>query len=309
DTDTIEVLTGWNLIGSVTRIIPTTNVSSIPLNIIGPSIYSYDSRGYTPVDSLRPFRGFWVKANQNGKVILSSIGLAKNISTNPLMIDFNKLNTIYIENGRISQALFFGPSPEIESITSDYELPPKPPQPIFDARFASQHFTEFYPSTLVEKVSFPLMVQSDLYPISIQWKIINNPNIRFSISEQLNDEIVGIYTLSDSGTVTMRNPRITNLRLHIEPVNDLPMSFSLSQNYPNPFNPRTNFEFTLPKAGLVTLLIYNVLGQEVAKVLNEVKQPGKYIVNWDASKLSSGLYFYRLTSGEYATARKMIILK
>jgi len=91
----------------------------------------------------------------------------------------------------------------------------------------------------------------------------------------------------------------------------LPNSFSLSQNYPNPFNPETTISYSIPKSEHVTLKIYDLLGREVATLVNEYKQPGAYnskfsIVNY---KLSSGVYFYRLQSGSYSQTKKLILMK
>ncbi|MBK7499075.1 MAG: family 10 glycosylhydrolase [Ignavibacteriales bacterium] len=89
----------------------------------------------------------------------------------------------------------------------------------------------------------------------------------------------------------------------------MPTEFALEQNYPNPFNPTTNFRFNISEAGLTTLKIYNLLGQEVAEVLNEFKTPGIYDVRFDASSLSSGIYFYRLRVNDYSASKKMILVK
>ena len=85
--------------------------------------------------------------------------------------------------------------------------------------------------------------------------------------------------------------------------------FALAQNYPNPFNPSTKIEYSLKKASDVTLEIYNVVGQKVAVLVNERKPAGLYEVNFDASNLSSGLYFYTLKSGDVNLTRKMMLLK
>jgi len=88
-----------------------------------------------------------------------------------------------------------------------------------------------------------------------------------------------------------------------------PASFALEQNYPNPFNPATNIRFSLPKEVNVSLKVYDVLGREIATLMNGVKQPGTYEVIWDARGVPSGVYFYRLAAGEFRDLRKMILLK
>jgi len=89
----------------------------------------------------------------------------------------------------------------------------------------------------------------------------------------------------------------------------IPAVFKLAQNYPNPFNPTTTIGFSIPQSGNVTLKIYNVLGREVAALVNGYKNAGNYSVNFDGSKLSSGVYFYELKSGKYSNTKKLLLLK
>jgi hypothetical protein len=88
-----------------------------------------------------------------------------------------------------------------------------------------------------------------------------------------------------------------------------PIEFSLKQNYPNPFNPNTTIEFSLPHSSYVDLKIFDALGNEVQTFLNNQFEAGKHIYEFNASKLSSGIYFYRLAAGEYSQIRKLILLK
>jgi len=88
-----------------------------------------------------------------------------------------------------------------------------------------------------------------------------------------------------------------------------PSAFTLDQNYPNPFNPTTVIRYGLPTAGLTTLKVYNVLGQEAATLVNEVQAPGTYTVRFNASSLSSGVYFFRIQSGSFSAVKKMVLLK
>ena len=87
------------------------------------------------------------------------------------------------------------------------------------------------------------------------------------------------------------------------------LCFALHQNYPNPFNNSTVIRYSIPKEGLVTLKIYNVIGQEVAKIIKEEKAVGNYEVNFNASNLPSGVYIYKLQAGSFFESKKMILLK
>lgn len=95
----------------------------------------------------------------------------------------------------------------------------------------------------------------------------------------------------------------------VEDDEKVPLKFELKNNYPNPFNPSTKIEFTIPVSAQTTLKIYDVLGREIKTLINEVKQPGHYEIDFDASKLSSGVYFYRLTADNKIQTRKMILLR
>jgi photosystem II stability/assembly factor-like uncharacterized protein len=88
-----------------------------------------------------------------------------------------------------------------------------------------------------------------------------------------------------------------------------PSEFSLKQNYPNPFNPSTTIQYSIPESGNVKLTVYNSLGEEVALLVNEYREAGTYKINFDAEKLSNGVYYYRLISEKYMDVKKMILLK
>jgi len=89
----------------------------------------------------------------------------------------------------------------------------------------------------------------------------------------------------------------------------VPEKYVLSQNYPNPFNPVTVIRYSIPKAEEVSLVVYNLIGEEVAHLIDERKPAGSYKVTWDASNFSSGIYFYRLQAGDFVQTRKMVLLK
>lgn len=97
--------------------------------------------------------------------------------------------------------------------------------------------------------------------------------------------------------------------LSYEVVIGVPGKFSLEQNYPNPFNPNTVISYQLPVAGFVTLSIFDINGKLVTQLVNEVKEAGYYSVKFDAAKLSSGIYFYKIKAGDFVSAKKMMLAK
>jgi len=88
-----------------------------------------------------------------------------------------------------------------------------------------------------------------------------------------------------------------------------PLVFALAQNYPNPFNPSTRIQYAIPAQAKVVLKIYNVVGQEVATLVDEVLPAGVHSARFDASSLATGVYMYRLTAGDFTSVKKMMLLK
>ena len=99
--------------------------------------------------------------------------------------------------------------------------------------------------------------------------------------------------------------RTTGLVLDVNQANN----FELSNNYPNPFNPSTTISYSIPKQNNVTLKVFDVLGSEVATLINKEQTQGNYEVEFDGADLTSGIYFYRLRAGDFVETKKMILLK
>jgi hypothetical protein len=95
----------------------------------------------------------------------------------------------------------------------------------------------------------------------------------------------------------------------VEAVINVPLTYALNQNYPNPFNPSTTISYEIPTSSKVTIKIYNILGDEVTTLVNGNQEAGRYQVIFDASRYSSGVYFYSITAGNFVQTKKMILLK
>ncbi|MCX7876763.1 MAG: T9SS type A sorting domain-containing protein, partial [Melioribacteraceae bacterium] len=110
--------------------------------------------------------------------------------------------------------------------------------------------------------------------------------------------------------VDMGNPITLPIPTSVEQeINSIPTEFSLGQNYPNPFNPTTTIEFALPKKSNVNLIVYDILGGTVASLVNSEMEAGYHKVNFDASNLSSGVYFYSIKAGEFTSVKKLVLMK
>ncbi len=121
-----------------------------------------------------------------------------------------------------------------------------------------------------------------------------NEDVNFFISDIQRDDIV-----LEKSNLLVRNFKGEGI----------PIVYDLAQNFPNPFNPSTTIRYQIPQDGIVTLKIYDILGSEVATLVNEEKLAGKYEVNFNASSLASGVYIYKIQSGSFINSKKMILLK
>ncbi len=118
--------------------------------------------------------------------------------------------------------------------------------------------------------------------------------------------LVEVTFLGTKGSGIFRGTGIVN---SIEQAQSIPQCFSLEQNYPNPFNPTTTIRYDLPSAGFVSIKVFDVLGREVATLVNKVEDAGVKTLAFDASTFSSGIYFYRLRAGSNFETRKMVLMK
>ncbi len=118
-----------------------------------------------------------------------------------------------------------------------------------------------------------------------------------------------LYLYTKKGLSVFDTLYIHGLTVDVNDKLEIPAEYSLSQNYPNPFNPNTKISYSIASMGRVTLKIYNILGREISTLVNEEKPAGKYEVNFNASSLASGVYFYQLKASDYIQTKKMLLLK
>jgi photosystem II stability/assembly factor-like uncharacterized protein len=138
------------------------------------------------------------------------------------------------------------------------------------------------------------------------WNLLNNRGLGQTFVLSLaTDNNGNLYAGTYHGGVYRTVQAFTS----VETPRLAPGAFRLDQNYPNPFNPTTTVSFVIRHSSFVTLRVYDVLGREVATLVNEVKQAGDYTVEWKAEGIASGVYFYRLTAGSYSEIKKMLFLR
>jgi|GEM_PF-1025855 len=146
-------------------------------------------------------------------------------------------------------------------------------------------------------------------PTGTGFKVAGYSTSNYSLNGKMDEFRLYNRALSQAEITATWNTEL-GVITNITPIgSQIPNSFALGQNYPNPFNPVTKINFDLPKNGLVTLKIYDVLGREMRIVVNEVKTAGRYVVDFDGSSLSSGTYFYRLEAAGFVDTKKMVLIK
>ena len=301
DSVAIPVNEGWNMIGMISYPVAVGSVTSIPTNIINSDFFGYGT-SYQIEDSLKPFHSYWVKVGSSGKLILSASQgrlLAKGSS---YLNEFNKYNTLAIYDGKGStQRLYFGRSGNMNRS----DLPPLPLKGIFDVRYSTGKYLAVPDKQITE---YPVQISSAVYPVRIKWEMKDATQ---SASLIVDGKEINI---NQTGSIEIIAPQSEiKLRLGSSSSIEIPKEFALHQNYPNPFNPTTTIRYQLPIVSHVTLKIYNILGQEVKTLVDEIQYAGYKLVEWNAGNLSSGVYFYRLTTNtngkSFVAVKKLLLMK
>jgi hypothetical protein len=149
------------------------------------------------------------------------------------------------------------------------------------------------------------------YSINNETIILDNNFNMITAGQLTNGELVTVWSKIDasSNRIALQIQSKTTLPNAVNYNSVIVDNFILEQNYPNPFNPSTTISFTVASDQFVSLKVYNVIGQEVKNLINENLSKGSYNINFNAEGLSSGMYLYRLESGNQVQVRKMLLLK
>jgi hypothetical protein len=314
--DTVAVEAGWNLVGSLSSSLDTAAINTNPPGITA-SLWFGFSGGYSAAAKLEPGKAYWMKASSAGVLYFSST------ASEPSMFmrfgsDIASLNTMTISDALgNSQTLYFGVDTEGRIAVSRFAMPPPPPQGAFDARFESVDGGSMLRtiSGATERAEFGIALSSDADPLTVAWNI-SQPSARYTLAQGTGAP----KAMNATGSMKITSRNTNRLVLGATADATVPKEFALDQNYPNPFNPSTTLRYAVPVNAPVTLKIYNILGQEVATLVNEVQAPGIHTVIWNGTNslgrsVGSGVYFSRLQApkaggiGEFVQVRKMMLIK
>ena len=293
----ISVAAKWNIFGGYEVTVDATALTTTPIGQIVYPIYKFvPGAGYQPATQIVPGYGYWVK-----------VLTACQINVPSVMSKGNQKIAEYIKDnlpvgkagwGKITLTDAAGNSYTLYAINgkvdlNKYELPPIPPAGIFDVRFGSGRIAEDLSkgqSIEMSGIEYPVKVKVENTDISLQDLTGKEINTNIKAGEE----------------ITITNSNINKIMVS---GNLIPDKYSLEQNYPNPFNPSTTIRFSVPKEVPVNLSVYNILGEKVKELKNEVMKPGYYEIEFDATSVASGVYLYRIKAGDFVQTKKMILLR
>lgn len=304
----VGAASAWNMIGSISKPVATSAVVQNPPNIVIPPYYKYNN-GYVATTTLDAGLGFWVKVSGSGTLTLSAtppkLGVDEPFASLDRFIvkDANGgSQEMYVRNRGLSLG-------KVEDGgEGDIELPPDPPADFFNVRFKSGNYVQSVDPSK-GRIELPVLVKSAVYPLTVEWDIHAENGVRYWVT------VAGkAVAISGTGSLVIENQRESVVMIEAEASTSphfsaKPAEYSLIQNYPNPFNPSTTIFYTLPESKHVKLVIYDVLGKEVATLVDGIQDAGYKSVVLDATKFSSGVYFYRLLAGTFTDVKKMLLAK
>ena len=288
---TISLSQGWNLISGISEVVDVASISDPGGVIVPGTLYGFLGT-YVSSSQLDPGQGYWINANADGDVTISSGASGRAITS---YIDRTKEANRLSFNGN---NLYFGVSIPGQEMSS-YQLPPKPPEGTFDVRFKDGW------KAVKDYGKVEVMSTTETLTIAYDIQINAGNQYNWVLSSESGDHI-----LENTGEVTVPSAD----RFILKRESALPETFTLYQNYPNPFNPITILRYDLPEQSYVTLTIYDMLGREITRLVSTTQEAGFRLVQWRGTDnmgraVSAGVYLYQIRAGEFVQTKKMVLLK
>lgn len=308
----VPVKSSWNIAGTITEKIRIGSIQTQPADNRASAFYKFTGAyvALTDNDSLEAGKGYWVKFTSDGVMNLrgsQTVGLGRP-GSNDGFETYDRF-TITDANGRVQN--LYVCNADLPGTPDDMEMPPPPPEPEFYAHFESGHYLRAVHADS-EDVVLDITVEEASYPVTLSYEINPDNGITYSFAGTGGlGRSSGNMSLSDGEHIF----HLTAKAVHPKAQSKLPDAFALHQNYPNPFNPSTALRFSLPEPGIVSLVVYDMLGREIATVVSGYLDAGYHSAAWNASKQASGVYFARLTvKGEngrslFTKVNKLVLTK
>ncbi len=345
DSTVVDLPIGYSIVGSgFVRNVPKQGISlrktgvnysfadAVTAGILVNAIYGYNGTSYATKDTLEMFKGYWLGILQSDvqmiqRPVVSTVTPLLKMSK-PTLFNWD-LPIAISSSSQTDQFAKIGVRP---NATNDFDVAfdvPRPP------RAPGSNYIELYfPHTGLQ---YPAILGSKY---ALDYRGTNNPQWSLTVESSDSGQVTLLWdntiltqfgnsvrlTLIDVATstsidMTKQNsyvftysvPRNFNIASVITGLSGNgeaePLTFALGQNYPNPFNPSTQIQFSIPQSCSVTLKVYDVLGKEVASLVAGDLGAGAHSVTWNAEKIPSGVYFYRLQAGAFSETKKLVLLK
>jgi hypothetical protein len=314
--DTFAVTDGWNLIGSYSVNVPVGQLQPVGTAISSP-YYEYRN-GYQTTDTLFAGGGFWIKCTGAGSLAYLSGPLAfdkgRTGLTNRRLPAFHEF--IFRDASGGTTVLYAGAAPHSPQLRARFELPPTPPGGAFDVRFAHGSLLAILDSASSFQQA-NIVLQSNHFPVTVTVTSSNDGDALYLALPGHNERRIQFPTDS----ITISDPAVHALTLAVRRGGGMPAVFRLYDNYPNPFNPSTMLSFDLPVRSRVRLSILNILGQNVATLIDGEREAGRFQLSWNGASgnripAGSGVFFVRLdatgldaATEHYSAVKKIIMLR
>lgn len=287
----ITASAGWNLIGGYENQLSVTNLTTTPPGLISGQVYTFAGT-YKIATHIEPGRGYLIYLTNAGQINFPGV-LVKDNSHNAEHCKDQWGKLTFTDNSLKQFSLYLVND---NTDLNYYALPPVPPDGMFDVRFRSDRMAENITGgtqiILMRGIEYPVKVKVDNMNISLNdefGKIINTylkAGEEISITEESVDKI---FIISGNSLTTQE--------------------YFLEQNYPNPFNQNTIIRWQTPVSGRQIIKVFDVLGKEVATLVDQYYETGKHEVTFNAKDLASGVYIYKIQSGSYTESKKLLLMK
>ncbi|MFZ0391850.1 MAG: FlgD immunoglobulin-like domain containing protein, partial [Calditrichia bacterium] len=301
----VQLKKGWDLISGGSCPLAFSEIEDPGMILVSGTLFGFEGH-YQAEDTLQPGKGYWVRADTAGVITFNCSPSRLPAKRAALKTDLSQVPNLRVRDAvGNEQVLYFQVELHADESVLNYSLPPLPPAGAFDARFSSD-------LRICRSGEAEIRVQSAAYPLEICPANLPPSQSAYVLKEFLPQGKGRSHLLSEGNSIIISNPLVT--RLSLEKETTLPLSFRLHQNYPNPFNPATTIRYELPERSRVSLVIYNLLGQEVRRLVSGDIAAGYHSAKWDGRnnagvQAGSGVYIFRFRAGDYQKVMKMILMK